>query len=92
VQRRTLLAGRLRWLSGHGSDTERWDAYEAFAGQPLVAQLPIRESWANVRLWLNDLRRISRGFEDSTANGYRTDRVWITNGSRAVLLISQVQG
>ncbi len=89
AQRRAIARpGRLRWLSGERTDSENWDAYEAVDGQPFVVEFAGRELWANVRLWLNDLAEEYRaGLEDGTLPTIITpDRIWITNGGRAVLL------
>lgn len=80
--------GRLRWLTGYRSLSENWDAYEAVAGQPLVALLDQRRPWREVRFWLLDLAEelTNSAREGTSPSRLSLDQVWITSDGRAKLL------
>ena len=80
--------GRLRWLSGRRTADECWDAYEAVAGQPLLALLDERRPWRSVRYWLLDLaEELQAGLKAGAVPAVvGLDRVWITADGRAKLL------
>ncbi len=81
-------AGRLRWLQGHRSPDQAWDAYEALSGQPLTAFISRPQPWAAVRHWLHDLAvELEAAAADGSLPGeLSADRVWITADGRAKLL------
>ena len=80
--------GRLRWLNGHRSAEDGWDAYEAPSGKPLLDVSGQKQSWNAVRFWLLDLaEELSAGqADDSLPEVVDLDRVWITADGRAKLL------
>jgi serine/threonine protein kinase len=86
--------GRLRWLTGHRSPGENWDAYEAVPGQPLVALLEQRHPWREVRFWLLDLAEelTSSARDETSPSRLSPDQVWITTDGRAKLLDFPVPG
>jgi len=80
--------GRLRWLTGHRSPGENWDAFESVSGKPLLALANQPQPWNHVRFWLHDLAtELRAASRDSTLPGaLGLDRVWITGEGRAKLL------
>jgi hypothetical protein len=80
--------GRLRWLNGKRSGDECWDAYEASAGQPLLALVSEKQNWEKVRFWLLDLAgELKTGEKDGSLPAFLSlDRVWIGADGRAKLL------
>jgi hypothetical protein len=80
--------GRLRWLNGKRSGDECWDAYEASAGQPLLALVSEKQDWEKVRFWLLDLAgELKAGEKDGALPAFLSlDRVWIGADGRAKLL------
>ena len=85
--------GRLRWLGERRTSTERWDAYEALDGEPLLSLLDRPRTWRVVRHWVADLaQEISAGLSDGSLSRLALDRVWITIQGRAKLLDFQVPG
>jgi len=79
--------GRLRWLSGRRTETEAWDAYEAFGGIPLAA-MDRPQPWVVVRRWLHDLAvEIQAGLGDGSLAAVPLDlnRVWVTPDGHARL-------
>lgn len=79
---------RLRWLQSVARGDERWDAFEAPAGQPLSAFSCGNQSWRRVRRWMLDL---AEEFHTSELQGERLpsagfDRIWITTHGRAIWL------
>jgi hypothetical protein len=87
ARRRDLSrATRLRWLNGHRDAETAWDAYEAPDGAPLLKLPP--QSWATVRFWLHDLASeyAAGSKHESLPSALGMDRIWITNGNRAVVL------
>ncbi|HWQ91282.1 MAG TPA: protein kinase, partial [Clostridia bacterium] len=84
---------RLRWLAGRRGTEENWDAYEAPAGQALLALATQPQPWHMVRYWLHDLAvEISAATNDRTLPELALDRVWITAEGRAKLLDFPVPG
>jgi hypothetical protein len=79
---------RLRWLNGHRSENENWDAYEAPAGAPLTARLNHRQPWSHLRFWVHDLAdEISAARAEGTLPSFAgPDHVWITSNGRGVLI------
>jgi len=85
--------GRVRWLGERRTSTERWDAYEALGGMPLVTLLGRPQPWHAVRLWLADLaREIDAALNDGSLGQLSLDRVWITREGRAKLLDFRAPG
>lgn len=85
--------GRLRWLSDRRTSTERWDAYEALDGLPLLTLLDRPRPWRDVRQWLADLaQEMEAGLSDGSLGRLALDCVWITRDGRAKLLDFQVPG
>jgi len=83
---------RLRWLNGRRTNTEAWDAYEAFDGVPLVT-LPHAQRWGVVRGWLLDFsREIDAGLKDQSLGPLTLDRVWVTRDGHAKLLDFRAPG
>jgi hypothetical protein len=83
--------GRLRWLGERRTATERWDAYEAPDGEPLLTLLERPRTWGVVRRWVADLaQEIGAGLSDKSLSRVALDRVWITNEGRVKLLDFQV--
>jgi len=79
--------GRLRWLSGRRTETEAWDAYEAFGGVPLVT-LDRPQPWLVVRRWLHDLAvEVQSGLGDGSLAAIPLDlnHVWVTPDGHARL-------
>lgn len=80
--------GRLRWLQGHRTGDEAWDAYEAMPGAPLLNMLRAPQSWKSLRYWLLDLgeelNASARG--SSLPQMLALDRIWISVNGRAKLL------
>lgn len=79
---------RLRWLQSVARGDERWDAFEAPAGQPLSTFACGNQSWRRVRRWMLDL---AGEFHTSQLQGERLpsagfDQVWITTHGRAIWL------
>ena len=84
---------RLRWLNGHRSEQQSWDAFEAPSGRALLDLLPERQPWRLVRTWLvelvGELHSQAGELEEVSADGEPAiglDRVWITDDNRLVLL------
>jgi hypothetical protein len=79
---------RLRWLNGHRSDTEAWDAYEATSGRPFLNLLSTKHDWATVRSWLFDLAGELQGAasEGSCPATLSLEQIWITDDGYAKLL------
>jgi uncharacterized RDD family membrane protein YckC/tRNA A-37 threonylcarbamoyl transferase component Bud32 len=79
---------RLRWLNGGQTESNRWDAYEAVDGVPLLGDRRESRSWSAVRFWLLDLaQEIATGIEDpATAPVLVMDRVWLSASGRALIL------
>ena len=85
--------GRLRWLGERRTATERWDAYEALDGEPLLTLLERPRTWGVVRRWVADLaQEIGAGLSDKSLSRVALDRVWITSEGRVKLLDFQVPG
>lgn len=79
--------GRLRWINGKRTASERWDAYEAITGSPLLKLLGSPLPWASVRFWLLDLaEELHAASNDGSLPVLSIDRVWITADGRAKLL------
>ncbi|MGI8603538.1 MAG: protein kinase domain-containing protein [Verrucomicrobiales bacterium] len=79
---------RLRWLNGHRSPLENWDAYEALGGTPLTARLDRRQPWSHVRFWAHDIaNELAAAREDGTGpERAGASCLWLTDSGRAVLL------
>ena len=80
--------GRLRWLQGHRSDSDSWDAYEAAPGTPLTELLSKPQPWKSVRHWLLDLAtELDASTRDHSLPAVLSlDRVWVTADGGAKLL------
>jgi len=80
-------AGRLRWLNGHRSASEAWDAYEAIDGSPIATALDHHQPWRRVKYWLLDLAiEIDRSVREGSLPPLTLSRVWLTGDGRARLL------
>lgn len=79
---------RLRWLNGGQTESNRWDAYEAIDGVPLLGDRRESISWPAVRFWLLDLaQEIASGIDEpATASVLALDRVWLSTNGRALIL------
>jgi eukaryotic-like serine/threonine-protein kinase len=86
--------GRLRWLNGRRSEVENWDAFEALTGQPLLRVIERRQSWKQVRFWLDDVaRELNAAQKDgSMPLTLALDRIWVTSEGQAKLLDFPVPG
>ena len=85
--------GRLRWLNGRRLADEAWDAFDAPDGAPLLQVAATRQPWRVVRSWLVDVaRELEAAERDGTTPPLALDRVWITRGSRALLLDVVIRG
>lgn len=80
--------GSLRWLAGHRTTEEAWDAYEAAPGSAIEDAAERLPGWGQVRLWLLDVaEELAAGEKDSTLpEELSLARVWITADGRAKLL------
>ena len=87
LRRDLSRAGRLRWLCGRRASEDRWDAYEAVEGEPLLAFSGEQQPWRTVRHWLHDLAdELHAALNDKSAPDLGLDRVWISADGRAKLL------
>jgi eukaryotic-like serine/threonine-protein kinase len=79
---------RLRWLNGHLTTNESWDAYEAPTGESLLQSLQTPKTWGCVRYWLHDLaQELDAALHDSSLPpSVEMNRVWLTSDGRAKLL------
>lgn len=90
--RRISRIGRLHWLAGGQQDDQRWEAYEAPSGGPLLALPAAERTWSATRFWLADLARELVACQEDQADEATTlpvlalDRIWITSDGRAMLL------
>ena len=81
-------AGRSRWISGHRSSDEAWDAYDSFGGQSFLEISRQPQPWETVRAWLLDsATEMSAATKDATLpSELRLDHIWITTDGRAKFL------
>ena len=85
--------GRLRWLSGRRTESEKWDAYEAPDGVPLVSVITQSRLWKHVKHWQLDLsREIDSGLRDGSLPMLTLDRIWISRDGHARLLDFRAAG
>ncbi|HEX5176659.1 MAG TPA: hypothetical protein VFV83_06505, partial [Chthoniobacteraceae bacterium] len=88
TRRSIARPGRLRWLQGHRTPTEAWDAYEASFGTPLVNLVRAPQPWQSVRFWLLDVAEelVAASHDGSLPTVLALDCVWINADRRAKLL------
>ena len=78
---------RLRWLTGHRTPGDSWDAFEAVEGRPFASAIESPQSWRVVREWLRDLASEAESAEkDGTLPALAADAVWVGADGRVRLL------
>src|SRR5262249_54464494 len=76
---------RPRWLQGAVTDSERWDAFEAIRGAPLVEQPEL--DWEHGRVVLQDLaQELDAALETDTLPPLVLDQVWMDEDRHAKIL------
>jgi serine/threonine protein kinase len=88
AQRRDVSRiGRLHWLTGRRSGDENWDAFEAPAGEPLLAPRSQPVDWSTRKPWLVDLAtELQVATQDGSLPDLGLDRLWLRADGHLALL------
>src|SRR5487761_1422395 len=90
ARRMVARPGRPHWLQGGELAEERWDAFEAVVGSPLIeiARQAGGAPWHESRFWLLDLcEELAAAVADGTLpEPLSLDQLWIARGGRLKLL------